>query len=86
MSDKERVESILGGIKMPAEVLSFDFNFSEDSTGEPAVWINLHVKEDYDPSTAKIDRFVAIKKEIARKILDAQMQSWPYVRLVTEKR
>jgi len=86
MSDKERINQVLEKIKLPAEVRSFDLNFAEDSTGAPAVWVNFHIPEDYKPSAAKIDKFVAFKKEVSRKILDADVQTWPYVRLVTDKR
>lgn len=86
MSDREKIEKVVSNMKLPDEVRSFDLNFSEDSTGMPAVWVNLHISEDYKPSANKINKFVALKKEVSRKILDTNVETWPYVRLVTDKK
>lgn len=76
------VQRILDGIKMPTEVESVDFHFAEDSTGMPAVWIHLHILDDYHPSVAKIDTLRAAKKAISSQLLDSDLRSWPYVRLI----
>lgn len=83
--DMKKVEDIVLSVCLPGDVSSFDLRFSKDSTGEPAVWVNFHICEDYKPSAKKIEGFVALKKEVSRKILDAGVDFWPYVRLVTDK-
>lgn len=84
MNEEKLIKSIVEHITLPADVRSVDFSFAEDSTGMPAVWINLHVSEDYKPSAAKMSRLGALKKDISRKIFENNVATWPYVRLVTD--
>jgi len=84
MTDEKVIKSIVKKIKLPEEVKSVDFSFSEDSTGMPAVWINLHVSEDYRPSAEKVSKLSAFKKDISKKIFENNVTSWPYIRLITD--
>ena len=84
MTEEAAIQSILDHVALPDDVLSVDFSFSDDSTGMPAVWINLHVVDDYHPSPAKVSRLVAAKEAISRPILDAGFSCWPYVRLIAD--
>lgn len=84
MNEENVIRDIVANIKLPDEVKSVDFSFSDDSTGMPAVWINLHVREDYTPSADKVSMLSAVKKDISRKIFERNVVSWPYIRLVTD--
>jgi len=84
VSEEKLIKSIIKKIKLPKEVKSIDFAFSEDSTGMPAVWINLHVSEDYKPSADKVNRLSAARKDISKRILEQNITSWPYVRLIAD--
>ena len=84
MTDEKLIKAIVDQMKLPQEVKSVDFSFSEDSTGMPAVWINLHVSQDYKPSKEKVNLLSALKKEISKKVFENNVISWPYVRLVTD--
>lgn len=83
MTEERVIKSIIKKIQFPKDIKSVDFLFSDDSTGMPAVWINLHVAEDYKPSDAKVEMLSALKKDISKKIFEKNVASWPYIRLVT---
>jgi hypothetical protein len=84
MTEEELIRDAVSKMTLPKEVKSIDFSFSEDSTGMPAVWINLHVAEDFKPSAAKVNKLSAVKKDISKRIFETNAVAWPYIRLVTE--
>lgn len=84
MTEEEVIQDVISKTKMPKEVLSVDFSFTEDSTGMPSVRINLHVFDDLHPSASKIRKLSKLMRNISRQILDANIPSWPYVHLVTD--
>lgn len=83
MKEEKVIRSILSKIKLPPEVKSVDLAFSDDSGGMSAVWINLHVAEDNRPSPDKVNRLIAARRDISRKIIEKQSSPWPYVKFVT---
>ncbi|HEX8610039.1 MAG TPA: hypothetical protein VF800_01975 [Telluria sp.] len=84
MDEEKRILEAIKSIALPEDVKKFDLKFSPDSTGMPAVWINLHIDDDYHPSDAKIDRLNEAKRAISGKLLAMELDSWPYVSLVTD--
>ena len=84
MTEERIIRETIDKITMPEEVKAVDFSFSEDSTGMPAVWINLHVSDDLHPSEAKGAMFTALKREISKRIFEANADAWPYVRLIAD--
>lgn len=84
MNEEKLIRDVLKKIKLPTEIKSVDLSFSDDSTGTPAVWINLHVDDDTKPSAEKINRLRAIRRDIARKVAERQSTPWPYVQFVTD--
>lgn len=84
MTDEKLIRDVISNIQLPEDVLAVDFSFSEDSTGMPAVWINLHVLEDLRPSTTKIRKLSRLMLHISQQLLDKNIESWPYVNLVTD--
>lgn len=84
MDDEKRILDAISGIALPDDIKKFDVKFSPDSTGMPAVWVNLHIDDDYHPSEAKIDRLGAARSAVSDRLLAMELDSWPYVRLVTD--
>jgi hypothetical protein len=84
VSEEAIIRAILKGTRLPKEVQAFDFRFADDSTGQPAVWVNLHVKDDLRPTPEKIERLTTVRKVISEKILAKQLTRLPYVQLVTD--
>jgi len=78
------IRDVLKHIKMPTDVLSFDLSFSEDSSGAPAVWVLLQVKDDYKPSEEKVNRFKDLRAKIMEGILEKNLPIWPHVRLIAD--
>lgn len=84
MDEEKRILEAIKSIALPEDVKTVDLKFSPDSTGMPAVWVNLHIDDDYHPSDAKIDRLSKACRAISDKILAMGLDSWPYVSLVTD--
>ena len=84
MNEEELIKSILKSIARPDEVTAVDYQFAEDSTGVPAVWVNLHVANDNSPSAQKVRKLSDFRKSVARSILDKNVSLWPSVQLVTD--
>jgi len=84
MSEETVIRAIVKGTKLPKEVTTFDLTFANDSTGQPAVWVNLHVKNDLRPTPEKVQRLTAARKAISEKIFKKHLTRWPYVQLVTD--
>lgn len=82
MNTKLQINKAMKGILLPTEVKSYELVFSEDSSGAPAVFVNLRVDDDKKPSKEKIDRLRTIRKKIALEIVGKQAEYYPYVRFV----
>jgi len=79
-AEAQIIERVLKSVRLPAEVKSYTLEFTEDSTGVPAVWINLNVDEDNSPSDSKIEKLVQLKRRITSALFKKEITSWPYVR------
>lgn len=84
MDEEKRILEAIKSIALPEDVKTVDLKFLPDSTGMPAVWVNLHIDDDYDPSDAKIDRLRKVSRAISEKLLAMGLDSWPYVKLVAD--
>jgi len=84
MTEEDLIKKTVKGIRLPVEITSVDYAFDEDSTGIPAVWVNLHVAVDNKPSNEKVRRLSDTLKVISRSLLDKNLSRWPYVRLVAD--
>lgn len=84
-TDTQTIELVLKSVlRLPTDVKSYDLEFTEDSTGVPAVWINLKVDEDNNPSTSKVETLVQLKRRITSALFEKEIASWPYVRYVSD--
>lgn len=84
MDEEKRILGAIRSMTLPEDVKKFDLKFSPDSTGMPAVWVNLHIEDDYHPGDAKISRLSEARRAISDKLLGMGLSSWPYVKLATD--
>jgi len=69
---------------LPKEIKRVYFRYGEDSDGYPAVWINLVVPEDLNPSKKKIDALYQATQVFSNDVVEADTGRWPYIKIVTE--
>jgi hypothetical protein len=74
------VRGILDKWRLPSNVHGVDFDFGEDSTGDPAVWIWLTVEDESQPSPKSIEGLTRFVTEVRSDLLRAGLRHWPYVR------
>lgn len=84
MDDADLVKEVLEGIDLPREVKRFNVELADDSSGEPAVWIYLHIARDDHPSALKVRQLAAVGRVIEERLLDKHMGRLPYVQVVTD--
>ena len=82
-ADAQTIKLVLKSVHLPADVKSYQLEFTEDSTGMPAVWINLKVDEDNTPSDTKIEKLAQLKRRITSALFEKEITSWPYIRYVS---
>lgn len=82
-TDAQTIKRVLASVRLPDDVKSYDLEFTEDSTGVPAVWINLKVDVDNNPSTSKVEKLVQLKRRITSALFEKEIASWPFVRYVS---
>jgi hypothetical protein len=74
------VQGILAKWKRPSNVRDVSFEFGEDSTGDPAVWIWLTVDDELQPSNQSISGLNRFVTDVRSDLLRAGLSYWPYVR------
>jgi len=79
--DEKRIRSIIARRKLPKGILSWDAEFGEDSTGDPAVWVWFHFKDRPGIAKTKVHQLADFTQRITFDILDAKIREWPYVGL-----
>lgn len=82
-TDAQTIKLVLASVRLPDDVKSYNLVFTEDSTGVPAVWINLKVDEDNNPSNSKVEKLVQLKRRITSALFEKEIASWPFVRYVS---
>jgi len=85
MREEDVIKAAVKALRLPKEIKAVDYLFSDDSTGQPAVWVKLHVAEDNNPSATKVRQLSDLRKAVAKSILSAEVSRWPYVRLVADR-
>lgn len=76
---EKAIKKALAAIRKPTEVKGVDWEFGEDSTGDPAVWIFLKLDHD-DPSPEAVKKLSDYVSALTHKILDQDTEYWPFVR------
>lgn len=65
---------------LPSNVRGFDVEFGEDSSGDPAVWIWLTIKDELKPSAQSISNLNDFVTKVRSDLLRRGLTHWPYVR------
>jgi hypothetical protein len=81
--ETRRLRAAMSELPFPPEVLTWEFEFGRDSTGEAAVWIWVLV----DDAAANDARFTTtsdrLQREIRQSLQRTGLDRWPYVRFRT---
>jgi hypothetical protein len=83
-AEAQELHKLLKNREFPPGVKRIQFEFDEDSSGEPAVWIVLVTDDDLDPSEDKLSRINDFANQLKRDILKQRRGRWPYIRIITE--
>jgi hypothetical protein len=79
-----RLREAMKRVPFPAGVLTWEFEFGQDSSGDPAVWIWVVVED----AAADDPHFAAVSTRLQRTIHEelqrAALDRWPYLRFRTE--
>src|SRR5437660_12029547 len=80
MDSAKSIKRQIAGLAQPAEIAGIDVDFGSDTTGAPAAWIYLHVRDDIPKGLiGELSRFAQrVQLEILRR---NEGRPWPYVRL-----
>jgi len=79
MDSAKSIKRQIAGLAQPAEIAGIDVDFGSDTTGAPAAWIYLHVRDDIPKGLiGELSRFAQrVQLEILRR---NEGRFWPYVR------
>ncbi len=88
MAYDEEVERLYDIVRkegpLPTGVRKIDFRFGEDSTGAPAIWIVLVVRNELNPSSETIGAMRHFAEKVRSKVRTVSDQRWPYVTIEAE--
>ncbi|MBW4039783.1 MAG: hypothetical protein HIU91_13115 [Acidobacteria bacterium] len=79
--DQERVREILARFVLPEEIERFDTRFGLDHTGDPAVFITFHVKDEAKIGREEIRRLSSLLSEITSALVNGGIGGFAYTRL-----
>jgi hypothetical protein len=79
MDSAKSIKRHIAALEQPAEVSGVDVDFGDDTAGDPAAWIYLHVRDDVPKGViGELTRFAqCVQFEILRH---NHGRFWPYVR------
>ena len=73
------IHNVVQANTSPEIVRDFEIKFGPDSLNNRAVWVQLVVDNDLNPSHDKISRLTTISKKIRSALLQENLNYWPYV-------
>lgn len=79
----KKVEERLAG-RLPAAIWELRFETDEDSSGEPAVWIWVILKDDAVRKDVFQTNVTVIRKLLADTVTELGFKQWPYVHFRTD--
>ncbi len=79
--DQQKVRKILAGFTLPSEIEKVDTVFGVDSTGDPAVTLTFHVRDDAHIGKEELRRLTSFLSEVTRALLQGNISGFPYARL-----
>jgi hypothetical protein len=74
-----RIQKVVQGRHVPADVRAVDVSFDVDWTGAPIAKIKFLVEDDLDPSDEKIARWNKLTTSVRRDLLKGNPPYWPSV-------
>jgi hypothetical protein len=86
-AERQRIQQIIDrhADDRPEGVRRVTFRFDEDQSGDPAVYIELYVTKDMDPTKEKIEELNDFVQVILNDVLDQDVDYWPYARTLIEE-
>ncbi len=79
-ADEAKVRAILEQWTFPANVRGWELDFTEDQSGDPAVYITFRVDDALNPSEETIRSVGAFSEKLDRQLLEADLHYFPYFR------
>ena len=79
VAEARRVRALVNAYRRPPGVLNWSAEYGEDATGEPAVWIWFHFKDEGGISQRKIEQLTDFVETVRSGLLNANLGRWPYV-------
>ncbi len=75
------MHEILARFALPSEIEKVDTVFDFDSTGDPAVHLTFHVRDDAHIGQEELERLTRFLSEVTRALLQGDIAGFPYTRL-----
>jgi hypothetical protein len=79
--DSAKVEAILDRFAAPEEISRIETIYGTDHTGDPAVFLTFHVKDQAKISQADIRRLSSFLSEVTSALLNEGIGGFAYTRL-----
>jgi hypothetical protein len=81
--ESDSIRRIIVSLDLPPEVLTFEVEIGDDSTGDPALWLWIIVDDDV-ANDAEFPKLSAnIQDRIRHALRKADIERWPYIRFRT---
>ncbi|HYU14189.1 MAG TPA: hypothetical protein VEK82_16545 [Stellaceae bacterium] len=86
-AERQRIQKIIDrhSDERPEGVRRVTFRFGEDQAGDPAVYIEIYVDKETQPTKEKIEELNDFVQIILNDILDQDIDYWPYARTLVEE-
>jgi len=87
-SEVRSIRSALKKVRFPKGIANLDFDLGNDSTGDPAVWIWIVVKDAAADVAASAETATRLSRDIRQALHKAGSDRWPYLsfRTVSEQK
>jgi hypothetical protein len=79
--NRERVEEILSRFTLPDEIERIDTTYGSDHTGDSAVFLTFHVKDEAKIDRNDVQRLSAFLSEVTSALLNGGIAGFAYTRL-----
>src|SRR5258708_6870971 len=76
----KRIRDLVRENAIPEGFRTFELEFGEDSTGDPAVWVWFSIDADYPTDADSIHTLTRLRQRVSSALLRAQTRRIPYVR------
>jgi hypothetical protein len=86
-AERQRIQRIIDqhDDERPEGVRRVTFRFGEDQSGDPAVYIEIYVSKETEPTKGKVEELNDFVQIILNDILDHEIDYWPYARTLVDE-